>query len=72
VAAFSQLASLSAFVLLGPALGLFDFSPEVSRLLMGYLSVRLLAAGAVVGTEALPTIAAGWATPDCRWWWRWA
>jgi MATE family multidrug resistance protein len=47
------LLGLGTLPLVGPLLGLLDFVPEVRSLMTDYLGIRLLALGAVVGTEAL-------------------
>lgn len=43
----------------GRALGVFAYEPEVHRLMSGYLGIRLLALGAIVGTEVLGNWYAG-------------
>ncbi|MFZ5469728.1 MAG: MATE family efflux transporter [Myxococcota bacterium] len=53
VAAATQLVSLALLPLLGTVLPYFGFPPEVLGPIHGYLSIRLLASGVVVGVEAL-------------------
>jgi multidrug resistance protein, MATE family len=53
VAGFAQLAALAMLPLVGPALGLLDYAPEVGAPMARYLEVRLLSIGAAAGLEAL-------------------
>ena len=53
VAAATEVLCLASIPLVAPALGLFPYSGEVSRLMADYLECRLLCGGAVVGIEAL-------------------
>ncbi len=53
VALAAQVVGMAAVFVLEPALGLFEFEPELLALLQGYLVIRLFGAGAVVGLEAL-------------------
>ena len=53
LAGLTAAVAAAAIPLVGPMLGLLDFDPEVRSLMTGYLDIRLLALGAVVGTEAL-------------------
>ena len=53
VAAATQVLCVAALAVTGPALALFPYDPEVRRLLKGYIDLRLLSGGAVVGMEAL-------------------
>ena len=49
----TALIGFAALPLIGPALGLMPFEPPVADLMTDYLVIRLLALGAMVGTEAL-------------------
>jgi multidrug resistance protein, MATE family len=53
VAAATQVLCIAALAVTGPALALFPYDPEVRHLLKGYIDLRLLSGGAVVGMEAL-------------------
>jgi MATE family multidrug resistance protein len=53
VAAVAQVLALAAIPFVGPVLALTDFTPEVQALMSGYIMIRLLGTGAVVGTEAI-------------------
>ncbi|HSP77626.1 MAG TPA: MATE family efflux transporter, partial [Myxococcaceae bacterium] len=53
IAAFTQVLSLAMLPALSALLGLVDLAPEVRAGVQGYLTVRLLAGGLVVGLEAL-------------------
>ncbi|HEY6006225.1 MAG TPA: MATE family efflux transporter [Anaeromyxobacter sp.] len=53
VAAMAQVVALAALPFIPWALGHLDYAPDVLAQMQGYLSVRLLSAGAVVGIEAL-------------------
>jgi MATE family multidrug resistance protein len=59
LAAMTQAACAGAIPLLDSGLGLFNFEPETFRLIRGYLAIRLLSSGAVVGIEALGNYYAG-------------
>ncbi len=59
LAALSGAIALAAGPLVGPALGLFRYEPEVHRLQSDYIRLRLLSVGGVVGTEALGNWFAG-------------
>ena len=45
--------AIASIPLIGPILGIFPHSPVVHHLMTEYLAIRLLAVGAVVGTEVL-------------------
>lgn len=49
----------AAIPLTSTALGVFAYEPEVHRLMSGYLGIRLLALGAIVGSEVLGNWYAG-------------
>lgn len=49
----------AAIPLTGAALGVFAYEPEVHRLMSGYIGIRLLALGAIVGVEVLGNWYAG-------------
>lgn len=53
VAAITQAIGVAAIPFVGDVLALTDFTPEVQALMTGYIAIRLLSTGAVVGTEAL-------------------
>lgn len=53
VAGVAQVVVLAALPFIPFALGLLDYAPDVRSQMEGYLSLRLLSAGAVVGIEAL-------------------
>lgn len=53
VAAATQVAALLSLPLVDWALAPFHYAPEVREAMGAYLAIRLLAGGAVVGTEAL-------------------
>jgi MATE family multidrug resistance protein len=53
VAAATQVLCVASLAVTGPALALLPYDPEVRRLLEGYIDLRLLSGGAVVGLEAL-------------------
>jgi MATE family, multidrug efflux pump len=53
VAGVTQVVVLAALPFIPSALGLLDYAPDVRSQMEGYLSLRLLSAGAVVGIEAL-------------------
>jgi MATE family multidrug resistance protein len=53
VAAGAQVVALALLPTVPALLSAFPFAPDVRALMEGYLGIRLLSAGAVVGTEAL-------------------
>ena len=53
VAAATQGLAIAALPLLAPTLAAFPYAPDVQDAIRGYLAVRLLSGGAVVGLEAL-------------------
>jgi MATE family multidrug resistance protein len=53
VALLTQVAAFCSLPLLGASMDLFSYSPEVRDLIVQYLRIRLLSAGAAVGIEAL-------------------
>ncbi len=53
VAAASMVVAMLAIPLITPVLSLFDYEPPVRALMDDYLTIRLMAIGAVVGTEAI-------------------
>jgi MATE family multidrug resistance protein len=53
VAAATEAIALAALPFVPAALGVFPYAPDVRAAMEGYLAVRLLSAGAVVGLEAL-------------------
>jgi MATE family multidrug resistance protein len=53
VAGLAQVVVLLALPFIPSVLGLFDYAPDVRAQMEGYLVVRLLSAGSVVGLEAL-------------------
>jgi MATE family multidrug resistance protein len=59
LAAASQVLAVLAVPLVPLALGAFDYAPDVRGPMEDYLAIRLLSAGAVVGTEALSNFYGG-------------
>lgn len=53
LAVFTQVVGLLGLPLVGPILDLFPYEADVRALMHGYLGIRFLSAGAVVGMEAL-------------------
>ncbi len=53
VAVGAQALTLAALPLLPRLLAATDYTPDVERLMLGYLSIRLLSTGTTVGNEAL-------------------
>jgi MATE family multidrug resistance protein len=53
IALIAALIALSMIPLVGPALSLTDYSPEVQHSMTEYMQIRMLSVGAVVGVEAL-------------------
>jgi len=53
VAALAQAAAVLALPFIPSALGLLEYAPDVRAQMEGYLTVRLLSTGSVVGLEAL-------------------
>jgi MATE family multidrug resistance protein len=53
VGLLTQLAAVASLPLVAPAMNLFSYNPEVRSLIADYIHIRLLAAGMVVGIEAL-------------------
>ncbi len=53
LAVMAGVVALAFTPLIGPVLGLFDFEPEVHRLMTEYLDIRLTAVLAIVGIEVL-------------------
>ena len=53
VAALTQLVAVAAIPLIPMAIAQLDYSPEVRRLILDYLRLRLLSGGAAIGLEAL-------------------
>lgn len=49
----TQVAAFASLPLIGPALSLLAYEPDVTRMLEQYLALRLLSGGAVVGLETL-------------------
>lgn len=59
VAAVTQAAGVASLAVIGPALRIFAYAPEVRDLLHGYLALRLWSSGAAVGLEALGSFYGG-------------
>jgi len=55
IAVLAGVVAAALIPLVGPALAVTDYSPEVRDQMTDYMAIRLLSVGAVVGTEALGT-----------------
>lgn len=53
LAAFTQLLCVAAIPLIEPIMNQLSYAPDVRRLIVAYLQVRLLSGGAAIGLEAL-------------------
>lgn len=53
LAVVTQLLAVLGLAAIGPALGLFPYTPEVRELMADYMRIRLLSSGAAIGIEAL-------------------
>ncbi|MEO7734548.1 MAG: MATE family efflux transporter [Kofleriaceae bacterium] len=53
IALFAAVLSAALIPLVGPALALTDYSPQVQGEMTSYMAIRVLSIGAIVGTEAL-------------------
>jgi MATE family multidrug resistance protein len=53
IAGFAAVVAAALIPLIGPALALTHYSPELRDEMAGYMAIRLLSTGAVVGAEAL-------------------